>query len=168
MSSSGARCAYNPWEVRPAAELTAADAHLLRVLVVDRVTPQIRCAARDLAIWSRLGLPVHAVCVDVDRAETLTTRAEWRTIRDAARCPLVVLPGPPNGEPVEVVVSYVRGMLSVDASLRVGLITVDRPSTPERWQAGTRRGIGVAAALRTAFAGNERVVLTEYGETSSE
>jgi hypothetical protein len=168
MSSSCARCAYEPIELGAAAELTVADAHLLRVLVVDRVTPQVYCAARDLAVCWRLGLPVHAIHVDVDGTETLTTRARWRAIPDVAGCPLIVLPGDANGQASDVVASYVRGMLSVDASLRVGLITVNRRAATERWRIGTRRKARIAAGLRTAFAGNERVVLTEYSETDNE
>jgi hypothetical protein len=132
--------------------------------VVERLSLQTRRAVCDLLMLKRTGIPVQALHVDTEAGDTRALQAQWPEATQGGPLPLTVLPANRGDGPAETVAAYVRGVLAVDARLRVHLVTVGRRTRPLSWRTGVRPTNSLSRQLRSAFRGEQRVVLTDYCE----
>lgn len=133
-------------------------------LVIERLSLQTRRAICDLLMLTRTGIPVQALHVDTDAEDTRVLHAQWPEATKGGPLPLAVLPSDRGDDAAGTVAAYVRGVLAVDARLRVHLVTVGRRRRSLSLRTGVRPTNNLSRQLRSAFRGEQRVVLTDYCE----
>lgn len=150
-------------EVRPYLEEPVVTLHLLVVSALQRHTLP---ALREFVHMAGYGGMRQAIHVDVNEQATAELKLQWRELGiDTLGLPLVVLPSHFGADDViDTLVSYVRGALSVDDSLRVDVVITDWASNTKWWGWLLTPALHhlTGARLRLAFLAEDRVTVKNY------
>lgn len=155
-------------EVRPYLDQPVVTLHLLVVSALQRHTLP---ALREFVHMAGYGGMRQAVHVDVNEEAAAELRHQWRELGiDRMGLPLVVLPSQVGaGDVIDTLVSYVRGALSVDDSLRVDVVITDWASNRSWWGWLLTPALHhlTGARLRLAFLAEDRVTVKNYRTLTS-
>ncbi|MBX7111935.1 MAG: APC family permease [Dehalococcoidia bacterium] len=155
-------------EIRPYLEQPVVTLHLLVVAGLQRHTLP---ALREFVHMPGYGGMRQAVHVDVNEQATAELRQQWRELGiDAMGLPLVILPSHYGaGDVIDTLVSYVRGALSVDDSLRVEVVITDWASNTSWWGWLLTPALHhlTGARLRLAFLAEDRATVKNYRTLTS-
>jgi len=150
-------------EIRPYLDEPVVTLNLLVVAALQRHTLP---ALREFVHMAGYGGMRQAVHVDVDEDAAAALKRRWRELGiDELGLPLVILPSQVGaGDVIDTVVSYVRGALSVDDSLRVEVVITDWASNTSWWGWLLTPALHhlTGARLRLAFLTEERVTVKNY------